>query len=160
MNFHRVKLVFKSWAMQRCAGSCCQPGKRFMKLITVVCLLVIIHSSCKKSTAEANKICFSRTSTELEIENNSDKKFFFVAFGQRLIPLVDWAPSCNDNISISPKNSLHKSLSSILGYAENDALVVYYWECTGSTSGPIQMIMLEKYSHECRWIRRMSCLNK
>ncbi|HEV8284988.1 MAG TPA: hypothetical protein VGQ09_11805 [Chitinophagaceae bacterium] len=123
-----------------------------MKLIFIALgLLLLTTSSCKKSEKEvqSNKICFSRTLTELKIENNTDKKIYFVAFGQNVLPLIDWIPTCGDN-NVSANSSMQKDLTTITGYLNNNLLVVYWWECTGNNPGQIQNVTLDKNQSVCQ----------
>jgi len=87
--------------------------------------------------------------TELKIENNTNKRFYFIAFGQNILPLIDWAPICGNN-DLSASSSVHKNLSAITGYLGDDLLVVYWWECTGSNPGQIQYVTLGKTQSVCR----------
>jgi hypothetical protein len=112
-------------------------------------LLLMITSSCKKEKEQSNKICFTRTLTELKIENNTNKKFYFIAFGQNILTLINWGPVCGNN-SISASSSVHKDLSTITGYLADDLLVVYWWECSGSNPGQIQYVTLDKNQSVCR----------
>jgi hypothetical protein len=132
--------------------SCQEDKTNFMKpLFIAVSLLLIANFSCKKSCPDRpeNKICFSRTSTELKIENNINKEFYFAAFGQNILPLIDWAPLC-DNNSISANRSVHKDLSTIPGYSDNDSLVVYWWECNENNPGQIQFVTLDPNQTVCK----------
>jgi hypothetical protein len=71
-------------------------------------VLLTTFLSCKKSNL--GPICFSRTSTELKIQNHTDKEFYFLAFGQNILPVIDWFPSCGNN-SIGANSEVNKDLS-------------------------------------------------
>lgn len=124
-----------------------------MKLIfPALSLLLLITSSCKKSSTEAQsgKICFNRTLTELKIENNTNKKFYFAAFGKNSLAYINLGPpNCGTN-SISASSSVREDLSTIIGYLDNDLLLVYWWECTGSNPEQIHYVTLDKSQSVCQ----------
>jgi len=132
--------------MQRHTDNRCQ-GK-FMKLvITFSAVLLTTLLSCKKSSV--GPICFSRMSTGLKIENHTDKEFYFVAFGQNILPVIDWFPNCGNN-GIAANSEVNKDLSSITGYLDNDEVVVFWWECNGNNPGEIQQVVLDKEQTVCK----------
>jgi hypothetical protein len=135
--------------MQRYTNKNCQKRKNVMRPLLVVLSLVLIITSCKKNRENKNGICFTRTSTELKIENNSNEDYYFVGFGQNILPLIDWAPICGNN-NIPPRNSVNSLLSSITGYSDYDLLVVYWWKCTGTTPGEIEIVVLNRNQSACR----------
>jgi hypothetical protein len=110
--------------------------------------LLLLAISCTKSK-ESNKICFTRTSTALNIRNTTSKTIYFAAFGQKILSLIDWAPDCSNN-EVSSNSSVNKKLSTLPGYSDDDMLVVYWWECTGSNPGEIHSVLLNEYEKECR----------
>ena|SRR5215216_277009 len=117
-----------------------------LKLIAFSFLLLAI--SCSKNK-EPNKICFTRTLNELKIKNNTSKTVYFAAFGESILPLIDWAPGCVNN-GMPANSSVNKKLSEIPGYSNEEKLVVYWWECTANKPGEIHSLLLNKYQEECQ----------
>lgn len=108
-----------------------------MRFVAIVLVVMSIMVSCKKDSLDENSMCFTRTATHLKIENNTDKVFYMASFGQRILALIDWGPTCTTNNNIQPNSSVSLELSAITGYSDNDKLVVYWWECT---NGRIQQV--------------------
>jgi hypothetical protein len=151
VNFHCAKL--KVTDSSRCNGFKLNlvRFKNSMKFIFIVFSFFVLTISCSKksSTVErSNKICFDRTATELKIENNTGKIIYFAAFGQNILPVINWGPFCRDNF-VSANTSVNKKLVTITGYSANDKLVIYWWECPGGISGQIQNIILNKSQVIC-----------
>jgi hypothetical protein len=119
-----------------------------MRPVLLVFSLLLLTTSCSKSK-ESGKICFTRTVTGLNIKNNTDKTIYYTAFGQNILPLIDWIPACNDNV-VPSQSSISKNLSTIAGYSSEDKLVVYWWECTANKAAEFHSIVLNKYEKECR----------
>jgi hypothetical protein len=99
---------------------------------------------------EEGKICFTRTSSELKIENHTGKEFHFTTFGQTSLALIDWGPFCTANNQIPADGTISQDLSAIYGYSDNDLLAVYWWECTGNKAGEIQYAALDKSQTVCK----------
>lgn len=111
--------------------------------------LAIITLSCKK-TKEDGKICFSRTSSQLQIENHTRKTFHFAAFDQESLAFINWGPFCKPENEMPANSTIDEDLSAIYGYSDNNPLVVYWWECDGDTAGEIQYVVLNKNQTVCR----------
>ena len=120
-----------------------------MRLLYLILGIVLITASCRKNKETANSICFTRTSTELIIKNDTNQEYYFTAFGQSILPLIDWAPLC-DNNSIPAKGTVRKQLSSVTGYLDNDLLVVYWWKCTGNNPGETHTVVLDRNQTTCQ----------
>ena len=120
-----------------------------MRLLIFVFVLLFFATSCKKNNENETSICFTRTATHLKIENNSNKVLYIVSFGQNILPLIDWAPTCGNN-NVQPSSSIDKELSSIVGYSNNDKLVVYWWECTGGNVQQIHTVILNSDQSVCQ----------
>jgi hypothetical protein len=121
------------------------------RLFFVIGFLSLISISCKKSK-QLNKVCFTRTLTELKIENNTNKKIHFAAFGHNILPYILWIKNCADTIdnSLDAQSSRFISLSSLSGYSNNDLVVVFWWECYGNIPAQDQNVVLERNQSECR----------
>src|SRR5262245_27299379 len=119
-----------------------------MRALLIIVSLMFVVPSCKKNE-EANIICFTRTSTELKIENNTNKEIYFTAYDQDVLPLIDWIPLCGNNY-IPPHSSLDTSLSSIFAYSPGKPIVVFWWECRGNTPGDMQHVTLYESQSACR----------
>jgi len=122
--------------------------KNLMRLVLIALILVSISISCKKSN-ETGSICFTRTQTELKIKNNSSQSYYFTAFGQSVLPLINWAPLCSNN-GISAKSSLGKQLATIYGYSDSESIVVFWWECAGNTPGEVFSVVLDRNQTVCK----------
>ena len=121
--------------------------KNRMRPLFIALILVSISISCQKSK-ENSSICFTRTQTELIIKNNTGQAYYFVAFGQNILPLIDWAPFCGNN-EVASNSSIGKQLSSVTGYIDSDLLVVYWWECTGTSPGQVHSVVLDRNQTAC-----------
>ena len=120
-----------------------------MKTLLIGLTFLLLIGSCSKKDSEQNKICFTRTMTDLKIENNTNKTIYFTAFGQNILPLIDWIPSCS-NSGVAANSSVSKNLSTITGYLQEDKLIVYWWECTANKAGAIHSVLLNKYDRDCQ----------
>ena len=120
-----------------------------MKPLLLVFAFFLLISSCSKKNLEPNKICFTRTKTELKIENNTNKTIYFTAFGQNILTLIDWGPFCT-NPGVAANSSVSKNLSTITGYHKEDKLVVFWWECTANKASEPQWVLLNEKQIECR----------
>jgi len=128
----------------------CHQATMKLKHISFILLLTVSFSCKKEKEKPAGNICFSRTSTQLKIENHTSKQFYFTAFGTSRLGLIDWLASC-DNNGISANDSLSRDLSSFFDYSDNDSLVVYWWECSGNNPRlPVQYVMLAKDQTACK----------
>jgi len=118
-----------------------------MRFKLLVFSFLTLAISCSK-TNESNKICFTRTSTDLNIKNNTGKTIYFISFGEDVLPLIDWIPNCSNN-SVPANSSVSKKLATLTGYSAEDKLAVYWWECTANNAGEIHFMLLDKYEKEC-----------
>lgn len=136
--------------MQRYSDAVGQLKKKTMKFLLVAFSFLLLLSSCSKNSgSRLNKLCFTRTATNLKVENNTNKIIYYAAFGEEILPLIDWAPSCTNN-NVAAQSSITKELSTIAGYVEKDKLVVYWWQCNGNTNGEIHTLSLHKNQVECQ----------
>lgn len=126
--------------------------KKRMKFIVLMlsCLLIMSASCNKAGETEPGKICFTRTNNQLKINNDTGGDIHFTAFGQNILPVINWAPSCGEENTVAAKRSASKELSSLSGYADNDELVVYWWECSCNTAGQVQNVTLNKNEIKCK----------
>ena len=124
-------------------------SKKIMRLVALVVVVMSITVSCKKDDLHENSICVTRTATHLTIENNTDKVFYIVSFGQNILPLIDWAPTCSDNI-VQPNSSINQEFSLIAGYSDNDKLVAYWWECAGREPQTMHSVILDMNQTVCQ----------
>lgn len=120
-----------------------------MRLVIFVLLALILTNSCKKNNEIDNSICFTRTATQLIIENNTNKVLYIASFGQNILPLIDWAPICGNN-NVQPNSSINQELSSITGYSDSDKLVVYWWECTAGDVQQMHTVILDSNQTVCQ----------
>jgi hypothetical protein len=121
-----------------------------MKQLAIVLGFVSLFAiSCKKTVSESGQICFTRTLTELKIENNSGKQIYFIAFGQNILPLIDWAPICNNNYIIA-HGSINIPVTQIDGYMSNDPVVVYWWKCVDNNPVQIRDVELDNNQSVCK----------
>ena len=120
-----------------------------MRFLVFVFVAMFLASSCKKNNQNDNSICFTRTATELKIKNNSNKVIYTTAFGQRILSLILWAPGCGNN-NLQPNSSVNIELSSITGYADDDKLVVYWWECTNGNVQQMHTVILDSNQTVCQ----------
>lgn len=68
-----------------------------MRFAAIVLALVSITFSCTKEELNENSICFTRTATQLKIENNTNKVLYIASFGQNILPVIYWVPTCGNN---------------------------------------------------------------
>lgn len=120
-----------------------------MRFVVTVLVVMSILVSCKKDSLGENSICFTRTATHLKIENNTDKVFYTASFGQKILSLIYWVPTCGNN-TVQPNSSISQGLSAIAGYSDTDKLVVYWWECADSDPQIIHNVILEIDQTVCR----------
>ena len=113
-----------------------------MRFVAIVLLVMSLAVSCKKENPNENSICFTRTTTHLKIENNTNKVIYIASYGQKILSLIYWAPSCGSN-NVQPNSSIIQEFSSIAGYSDNDKLVVYWWECDGSNPKTMHHVILD-----------------
>ena len=118
-------------------------------VIILFALLLIVGSCEKEGEQQLNKVCFTRTNTHLKINNGTEQQIYFAAFGQDILPVINWVPLCIEEKGISAKSSASLELSSISTYAER-RLVVYWWQCGGNTPGQLKNVTLTKNETECR----------
>jgi hypothetical protein len=121
--------------------------KNYMRFLFFILFVLLLGTSCKKNNE--NSICFTRTATQLKIENNTNKVLYTASFGQEILALIDWAPTCS-NSTIQPYSSLNVELSSIAGYSDNDKLVVYRWECINGQVQQMHNVILDSNQAVCQ----------
>ena len=120
-----------------------------MRFVVYVFVLLFLATSCKKNNDNQDSICFTRTATQLKIENNTNKVLYTASFGQKILPLIFWAPACGNNY-VQPHSSLNIDLSSITGYSDDDKLVAYWWECSNGNVLEIHTVILDKNQTVCQ----------
>jgi hypothetical protein len=120
-----------------------------MRFLIFVLVVLFLTTSCKKNNENKNSICFTRTATQLKIENNTNKVLYIASFGQNILPLIYWAPTCGNN-SVQPNSSINQEFSSITGYSDSDKLVVYWWECTDGDAQQIHNVTLDTNQSACQ----------
>ena len=123
--------------------------KNYMRFVVFVLIVLFLATSCKKNNENENSICFTRTATHLKIENNTNKLLYTASFGQKILPLILWAPGCVNN-NVQPHSSLNIELSSITGYSDDDKLVAYWWECRNGDVQEIHTVILDKNQAVCQ----------
>jgi hypothetical protein len=119
-----------------------------MRFLVFMLVVLLQTTSCKKNNKNPGSICFTRTATHLNIENNTDKVVYTTSFGQKILPLIYWAPSCGNN-NVQPNSSISIELSSITGYSNDDKLAVYWWECSNGEAQQIQHVILDRDQTVC-----------
>ncbi|HEY5773287.1 MAG TPA: hypothetical protein VIS75_11690 [Chitinophagaceae bacterium] len=120
-----------------------------MRFLIFVLVVLFLTTSCKKNNENENSICFTRTATQLKIENNTNKVLYIASFGQNILPLIDWAATCGNN-NVQPNSYINRELSSIAGYSDNDKLVVYWWECTNGNVQQMYNVILDSNQTDCQ----------
>ena len=118
-----------------------------LRFLIFALFILFITTSCKKNNE--GSICFTRTSTQLKIENNTTKALYIASFGQNILSLIDWAPTCGNN-NVQPGSSIDLELSSITGYSSNDKLVVYWWECNSGNVQQMHTVILDNNQKVCQ----------
>ena len=113
-----------------------------MRFVVFVLVVMSMTVSCKKDNPDESSICFTRTATHLKIENNTSKEIYIASFGQRILALIDWVPTCGNN-NVQPNSSTIVEFSSITGYSDNDKLVVFWWECDGNNPRTMHNVILD-----------------
>jgi hypothetical protein len=121
--------------------------KTYEMLKKILAILLIFAASCKKED-NTGKICFTRTSTNLVIENQSSETYYYASFDKNILPLIFWAPFCTDN-KVAPGYSINIDLNTIMGYQSSDEIVVYYWQCTGTNHNEIRFKNLSHSETAC-----------
>jgi len=120
-----------------------------MRFLIFVLVVLFLTTSCKKNNENEDSICFTRTATQLKIENNTNKVLYIASFGQNILPLIDWAATCGNN-NVQPNSSINRELSSITGYSNSDKLVVYWWECSAGNVQQMHNVILDSKQTACQ----------
>lgn len=120
-----------------------------MRFLIIILVVLSQTTACTKNNENQESICFTRTATHLKIENNTNKVVYTTSFGQKILPLIYWAPTCGTS-NIEPNNSISVGLSSINGYTDDDKLVVYWWECTNGEFQQIHNVILDSGQTICQ----------
>ena len=120
-----------------------------MRFVIFVLVVLLLTTSCKKNSDNNDSICFTRTATHLKIENHTNKVLYIASFGQQILSVIYWAPTCGNN-NLQPNSSISQELYSITGYSDSDKLVVYWWECTNGVAQQMRHVVLDINQAVCQ----------
>ena len=120
-----------------------------MRFVIFVLFVLLLTTSCKKNSENEDSICFTRTATQLKIENNTNKVLYIASFGQNILQVIYWGPTCSYN-NVQSNSSINLELSSIAGYSDSDKLVVYWWECTNGNVQQMHSVILDSNQTICQ----------
>lgn len=120
-----------------------------MNSVKIFCFgLLLFATACKRDKEVSDGICFTRTLANLVIENNSSKTYYYASYGQNILPLIDWAAFCQNNLL--PRQSITIDLNTIPGYLNTDNLVVYYWRCSNNVAREVSPVILSSSQKVCK----------
>ena len=120
-----------------------------MRFVIFVLVVSLLTTSCKKNSDNKDSICFTRTATHLKIENNTDKVLYVASFGQKILSLIYWEPTCGNN-NVQPGSSISQELHLSTGYSDSDKLVVYWWECINGDARQMRYVVLDTNQTVCQ----------
>lgn len=104
-------------------------AKTCILLLMLLCLI-----SCNDSVSPTNQICAQIKGNDLIITNKSNTTLYYAAFERNSLATLDWGPFCNDINRVSQSRSKVQKLSDIYSYQAKDTIVIYWWECNGTTA--------------------------
>ena len=63
----------------------------------------------------------------LEAENRSAARMHHFLVAQDIIPVIDWAPFCNEENAIEAGTTVNVPYDRVMGYSKGCIVVVYWW---------------------------------
>ncbi|MBO6622163.1 MAG: hypothetical protein JJ892_14210 [Balneola sp.] len=97
-----------------------------MKIAYLFILLILI-SSCTAFENENNELAYRWESNELVIENGTSETFYYAAFEQEILAVIDWAPVSTEENELLPNSFKTIKSEDIYEYEPGDTIVLFYW---------------------------------
>jgi|TARA_R110001599_G_scaffold24835_5_gene89412 hypothetical protein len=95
--------------------------------IAYLIILIIPFLSCSSFKNENNEIAYRWESNELVIENGTSETFYYAAFEQEILTVIDWAPVSTEENELLPNSFKTIKAEDIYEYESGDTIVLYYW---------------------------------
>lgn len=95
--------------------------------IAYLFILITSFLSCSAFENENNEIAYRWESNELVIENGSSETFYYAAFEQEILAVIDWAPVSTEENELLPNTVKRLKAEDIYNYENGDTIVFYYW---------------------------------
>lgn len=95
--------------------------------IAYLFILITPFLSCTAFENENNEIAYRWESNELVIENGTSETFYYAAFEQEILAVVDWDPVSTEENELLPNTVKRLKAEDIYNYENGDTIVLYYW---------------------------------
>ncbi|HAH51195.1 MAG TPA: hypothetical protein DCL80_07985 [Balneola sp.] len=98
--------------------------------IAYLFILITPFFSCSAFENENNEITYRWDSNELVIENGTSETFYYAAFEQDILAVIDWAPVSTEENKLLPNTVRRLKAKDIYEYEAGDTIVLFYWSGT------------------------------
>lgn len=90
-------------------------------------ILISLFLSCSAFENENNEIAYRWESNELVVENGTSETFYYAAFEQEILAVIDWDPISTEENELLPNTVKRLKAKDIYEYESGDTIVLYYW---------------------------------